>query len=77
MKHLALRFGIRRRRFVTNELQRRREEQDEARREYERQSELRPHEQAPVAMFNLMLTAGDIAYLRALDEAFTKETVCR
>jgi hypothetical protein len=42
MKRLTLRFGIKRRRRVTNELLRQREQQDEARREYERQAELRP-----------------------------------
>ena len=41
MKRLTLRFGVRRRRSVTNETMRRREEQDEARKEFERQAELR------------------------------------
>jgi hypothetical protein len=45
IKRSILRFGIRRRRKVTNELLRLREEQDEARKEYERQSELRPAEE--------------------------------
>lgn len=47
-KHLTTRFGVKRRRYVVNELMRRREEQEEAKREYERQAELRSREWVPV-----------------------------
>jgi hypothetical protein len=73
MKRLTLRFGIVRRRRVTNELLRLREQQEEARREYERQAELRSLD--PVGEFVPSICGWDREWLEEM--AVLWEAPCR